>query len=60
MRTLPKRQAQATALRFVYDLPVADIAVVLGCSEGSVKQHLSRARASLRATLQVDDEGDAR
>lgn len=60
IRALPKRQAQATALRFVYDLPIADIAVVLGCSEGSVKQHLSRARASLRAILQLDDEGEDR
>jgi RNA polymerase sigma-70 factor (ECF subfamily) len=58
-RSLPKRQAQATALRFVYDLPVADIASVLGCSEGTVKQHLSRARASLRESLHLEDEGDA-
>ena len=54
MRALPHRQAQTAALRFVYDLPIADIARTLGCSEGTVKQHLSRARRSLAATLDVE------
>jgi RNA polymerase sigma-70 factor (ECF subfamily) len=58
VRVLPKRQAQSAALRFVYDLPIADIAVVLGCSEGTVKQHLSRARAALRHALDLEWEGD--
>lgn len=51
VRRLPRRQAQAAALRFVYELPVADIATTLGCSVGSVKQHLSRARQALAARL---------
>jgi RNA polymerase sigma factor (sigma-70 family) len=59
VRMLPKRQAQAAALRFVYELPVADIAEVLGCSEGAVKQHLSRARAALTKTLDLEHGGDA-
>ena len=54
VRALPYRQAQTAALRFVYDLPIADIARTLGCSEGTVKQHLSRARKSLAATLDVE------
>lgn len=58
VRKLPRRQAQTAALRFVYDLPIADIAVVLGCSEGTVKQHLSRARAALRSALDLEWEGD--
>jgi RNA polymerase sigma factor (sigma-70 family) len=58
VRSLPRRQAQAAALRFVYDLPIADIAVVLGCTEGTVKQHLSRARAAIRHDLHLE-EGDA-
>jgi RNA polymerase sigma factor (sigma-70 family) len=51
VRNLPHRQAQAAALRFVYDMPMADIAETLGCTEGTVKQHLSRARHTLAARL---------
>ena len=47
VRRLPRRQAQAAALRYVYDLSVADIALTMGCSEGAVKVHLSRARRVL-------------
>jgi len=60
VRSLPHRQAQSAALRFVYDMSVADIAETLGCTEGTVKQHLSRARhtlaATLGATLHADEE----
>jgi RNA polymerase sigma-70 factor (ECF subfamily) len=56
VRRLPHRQAQAAALRFVYDLSIADIAATLACSEGTVKQHLSRARQSLAASLGVTPE----
>jgi len=59
VRSLPERQAQAAALRFAHDLPVADIADVLGCTEGTVKQHLSRARHTLGSALGRADEGDA-
>ena len=51
VRRLPRRQAQAAALRYVYDLSVADIAATMACSEGSVKVHLTRARAVLAARL---------
>jgi len=54
---LPTRQAQAAALRFVYDMPVAEIAAVLQCSEGTVKQHLSRARAALSRDLGIQEAG---
>ena len=43
--------AQAAALRYVYDMPLAEIAATLGTSEGTVKQHLSRARHTLASTL---------
>jgi RNA polymerase sigma-70 factor (ECF subfamily) len=51
VRALPHRQAQAAALRYVYDMPVAEIAATLDPSEGTVKQHLSRARHALAAAL---------
>ena len=51
VRGLPQRQAQAAALRYVYDMPVAEIAATLGITEGTIKQHLSRARQALAASL---------
>jgi RNA polymerase sigma-70 factor (ECF subfamily) len=66
VRRLPRRQAQCVVLLYVYGCSVAEVAEVLGCSDGSVKTHLSRARAKLAARLGVVgdvheiDEGDAR
>jgi RNA polymerase sigma factor (sigma-70 family) len=51
VRLLPRRQAQVIALHYVYDLGVADVAATLGCAEGTVKVHLSRARAALAQRL---------
>lgn len=51
VRRLPKRQAQSVALFYVYDQSVAEVARTLGCSEGSIKVHLSRGRAALAARL---------
>ena len=56
VRGLPKRQSQAAALRYLYELDVADIARTLEITEGSVKQHLSRARARLVRELNLTDE----
>lgn len=56
VRQLPARQGQAAALRYVYDMPIADIAETMGCSVGSVKSHLSRARMTLAAALGTDGE----
>jgi DNA-directed RNA polymerase specialized sigma24 family protein len=56
---LPKRQAQAVALRYVYGLPVAEIARTLGISEGSAKVHLYRGRRTLAEQLGLEQEEDA-
>jgi RNA polymerase sigma-70 factor (ECF subfamily) len=49
--TLPKHQGAAIALHYLDDLSVESIAKVLGCSEGTVKTHLSRGRHALATRL---------
>ncbi len=56
VRRLPRRQAQVTALYYALDLPVAAVSVALGCAEGTVKVHLSRARAELGRRLATSEE----
>jgi len=55
VRRLPKRQAQVVALHYGCDLAVVDVAAVLGIAEGSVKSHLSRARAALAQRLEENE-----
>ncbi|HEY2697845.1 MAG TPA: RNA polymerase sigma factor [Pseudonocardiaceae bacterium] len=45
---LPEEQRIAVVLRHVVDLPVAEIAEVLGRPEGTVKSHISRGLRRLR------------
>ena len=52
LRKLPARQREAFTLRVLEELDVADTARVMDCSEGSVKTHLSRARAALQKQLE--------
>jgi len=46
---LPKRQREAVALRFLSGFTEAEVAETLGISPGSVKTHVHRGMASLRA-----------
>lgn len=52
LQTLPRRQREAFTLRILEDLDVATTARVMGCGEGSVKTHLSRAREALQRQLE--------
>lgn len=52
LRALPARQREAFTLRVLEELDVADTARIMGCSEGSVKTHLSRARDALQKQLE--------
>jgi len=51
---LPSRQRLAVELHYYLDLPIADVAQVMRCADGTVKSTLSDARARLRTLLGED------
>jgi RNA polymerase sigma-70 factor, ECF subfamily len=57
VRALPQRQAQAVALHYLEDRPIADIASVLGCAEATVRVHLHRGRLALARMLGLTEGG---
>jgi len=53
---LPAAQRAAVVLRYMHDLSVSEVARTLGCSEGTAKTHLFRARKTLAARLGEEDD----
>jgi RNA polymerase sigma factor (sigma-70 family) len=51
LRKLPPRRRAAVVLRYYADLPVAEVAAVLGCQPGAVKSMLHRALAQLKGVI---------
>ena len=51
LEKLPSRQRQAFLLRYWEEMDVAEAAQIMGCSEGSVKTHCSRATHALAVML---------
>lgn len=59
---LPRRQREAVVLRYYQDLTEAEVAGVLGCSLGTAKSQLSKARHTLGRVLAPEpaEDDDAR
>jgi RNA polymerase sigma-70 factor (ECF subfamily) len=53
IQKLPTRQREAFVMRYWQEMDVAETAIAMGCSEGSVKTHCSRATHTLAAALQA-------
>jgi RNA polymerase sigma factor (sigma-70 family) len=53
VKNLPARQREAFLMRYWQDMDVAETAAAMGCSEGSVKTHCSRATHALAHALKA-------
>jgi RNA polymerase sigma-70 factor, ECF subfamily len=54
VRSLPRRQAQVLALRYLEDHSDPEIAHILGCSEATVRVHLHNGRSALAVRLGIE------
>jgi RNA polymerase sigma-70 factor (ECF subfamily) len=52
LHQLPTRQREAFIMRYWEDMDVAETATAMGCSQGSVKTHCSRAVRAMASTLE--------
>ena len=59
LRHLSGRQQEVVVMRYIIDLTEEDVASSLGMSTGSVKTHLHRATAKLRAALGPAEDTEA-
>jgi RNA polymerase sigma factor (sigma-70 family) len=57
--TLPPRQREAVVLRYLADLPLADVADAMGCATGTVKATLYQALQNMRIELDDTEDDDA-
>ena len=53
VQELPARQREAFLMRYWQDMDVAETAEAMGCTEGSVKTHCSRATHTLADSLKA-------
>jgi RNA polymerase sigma-70 factor (ECF subfamily) len=53
IQKLPPRQREAFVMRYWQEMDVAETAIAMGCSEGSVKTHCSRAAHALAEALKA-------
>lgn len=56
---MPARQREAFLLRYLEEMDVAETAKIMGCSDGSVKTHCSRATHSLAQELRKHGFGQS-
>lgn len=55
LATLPRQQRAVLVLRYYEDLPDAEIAALVGCSQATVRSHASHGLARLRALLTTEE-----
>lgn len=60
LTTLPRRQRAAMVLRYYDDLPFAEIAVILECTESTARSYVHRGLGTLRTALSPEDTETAR